>query len=301
MTRSPEQRLLRHISDLNTWKRGDQRAPHKPLLLLLYLARIQRGEPRLVSFKSIDEPLSSLLKEFGPPRRSFHPEYPFWRLQNDGIWEVNAPDHIQLRGSNTDAKRSELLRHDVAGGLTEDYFDLLLNDPALVHKIAKSLLDEHFPESLHGEVASSVGLALPISTRQSAPRDPRFRPEVLAAYGYRCAICGLDVRLGSVSIGIEAAHIKWHQASGPSTVTNGLALCTLHHKALDIGALTLSDDHRVLLSSELSGYRWFGEMFLEIANKQIAAQSDSQLPGREFIRWHHREVFRKPDRERELT
>ena len=65
---------------------------------------------------------------------------------------------------------------------------------------------------------------------------------MLTAYEWRCAVCGLDVRLGSVSIILEAAHIKWHQAGGPDEESNGLALGVLHHKAFDLGALPSPDD-----------------------------------------------------------
>jgi putative restriction endonuclease len=70
--------------------------------------------------------------------------------------------------------------------------------------------------------------------------DPQFRLRVLTAYEYRCAVCGFDVRLGSVSIALDAAHIRWHQAGGPELERNGLALCVLHHKTFDLGALTVN-------------------------------------------------------------
>jgi putative restriction endonuclease len=56
------------FGDLTVWKRGDQRAPHKPLLVLYALAELERGE-RWVSFREVDEKLQSLLVEFGPPRK----------------------------------------------------------------------------------------------------------------------------------------------------------------------------------------------------------------------------------------
>jgi putative restriction endonuclease len=37
----------------------------------------------LVSSADVDRDLRKLLIEFGPQRRSYHPEYPFWRLRND--------------------------------------------------------------------------------------------------------------------------------------------------------------------------------------------------------------------------
>ena len=47
------------------------------------------------------------LFEFGPSRKSYHPEYPFWRLQNDGIWEV-ASDVPLSRKPNVDIPVTEL-------------------------------------------------------------------------------------------------------------------------------------------------------------------------------------------------
>ena len=72
-------------------------------------------------------------------------------------------------------------------------------------------------------------------------RDPAFRQRVLKAYEYLWAVCGLDVRLGSVSSPLDASHIRWHQAGGPKTEDNGLALCVLHHETFDLGTFTGAD------------------------------------------------------------
>jgi|SRR5947209_16416086 len=79
--------ILTRVNDLNVWRRGDERAPHKPLLILLALARVAQGQKRLTLFSEIEKPLNELLKHYGPARKSIHPEYPFWRLQSDGLWK----------------------------------------------------------------------------------------------------------------------------------------------------------------------------------------------------------------------
>src|SRR5262245_37856567 len=101
---------------LNVWSRGGQRAPHKPLLVLYALGRWARGERVDVSFAEVDPDLTALLREFGPPRQSYHPEYPFWRLQNDGVWTVEATGPLKSRWSNTDPPKGEPLAHDARGG-----------------------------------------------------------------------------------------------------------------------------------------------------------------------------------------
>ena len=91
---------------------------------------------------------------------------------------------------------------------------------------------------------------------------------MLTAYEYRCAVCGFDVRLGTVSIAMDAAHIRWHQAGGPDTEDNGLALCVLHHKTFDLGAFTVTEG-RVLVSDQANGSRGFKSTFLAYHGKPI--------------------------------
>lgn len=52
--------VLAQVRDLRQWRSGGQRAPHKPLLLLLALGRMQAGGERLMSFEEAEEPLCRL-------------------------------------------------------------------------------------------------------------------------------------------------------------------------------------------------------------------------------------------------
>ncbi|HMF08568.1 MAG TPA: hypothetical protein VKJ00_05490, partial [Thermoanaerobaculia bacterium] len=97
--------------------------------------------------------------------------------------------------------------------------------------VASRILERHFPESLHPDILNAVGLSLEESVTRRK-RDPAFRQRVPRAYDYRCAVCGFDVRLGSVSIALDAAHIRWHQAGGPETESNGLASCVLRKRTV---------------------------------------------------------------------
>ena len=82
--------LRKIIQNLRIWQRGDQRAPHKPLLLLYALGRVSRGEPRKMFYDQVIGDLKNLLSEFGPPRVSHSPRYPFIRPSNDwGAFTLN--------------------------------------------------------------------------------------------------------------------------------------------------------------------------------------------------------------------
>jgi hypothetical protein len=191
--------ILDRFSRLNVWSRGDQRAPHKPLLVLYALGRWARGETADIPFQQVDADLTGLLKEFGPPRQSYHPEYPFWRLQNDGVWVVRASGPLTPRQGSTDAKKSDLLAQGATGAFSPEVQAALRADPALIAEIAARLLESHFPQSLHADILDAVGLALgPVSSGERK-RDRQFRQRVLVAYEYRCAVCGFEVRLGPVS------------------------------------------------------------------------------------------------------
>jgi putative restriction endonuclease len=106
----------------------------------------------------VDRDPRALLLHFGPHRKSQHPEYPFWRLQNDGLWELHGADLVKPRASNNDAKRSELLKHHVEGGLPESIFAALRARSRLLAAVAQRLLDANFPASMHEDILSAVGL-----------------------------------------------------------------------------------------------------------------------------------------------
>jgi putative restriction endonuclease len=75
----------------------------------------------------------------------------------------------------------------------------------------------------------------------------RFRGAVLPAYRDRCTICRLrEVRL------LDATHIIGDaQEAGEPLISNGLSLCSIHHRAFDANLVGVSPDHRVHVSPRL--------------------------------------------------
>lgn len=283
------------FSDLGVWQRAGERAPYKPLLLLYTLGRYASGYTRLITFEDLDKDLLPLFRTFGPPRSKYSTVYPFWYLQNDGVWELDGAEGLMVReGKSGEPTKSSLLAAGTSGGLTPSIFSDISSDPRLLWDIAGDLLEAHFPESLHEEILEAVGL-ISIHAPVSAKRDPKFRQHVLVAYGYRCTVCGFDARLGDSLVGVEAAHIKWHQAGGPSTVDNGLAMCSLHHKLFDRGAFTLTQDRKIEVSQEVNGGPATTQFVASFHTHLIAApHNPAQLPSPDFIEWHRNEVFREP-------
>lgn len=288
-----KQDVLNKFDSLNVWKRGDQRAPHKPLLVLFALGRWQRGETE-IGFEVADSELTGLLREFGPDRKTIHPELPFFHLQSDGVWDLETVAKPTPRKGSKSFTRRELLDNQATGRFSDEVLLALKQDPTLAGEIAIQILDAHFPDSLHSEILSAVGFDADLrSVSRRRPRDPRFRVRILTAYEYRCAVCGFDVRMGSQTIAIEAAHIKWHQAGGPDVETNGVALCVLHHKVFDLGAITINSQRAILVSEMANGTQGFDETLLQFHGKNLREpQRPEFFPLGKFIAWHSREVFK---------
>ena len=105
--------ILQKFETLRQWGSKGERAPHKPLLVLYAIGKLLRGEDRFISYKDeIEENLKSLLREFGPRRNTYYSHFPFWRLQNDGIWEVTHSEKIGLTDSK-DAYVTDLRKYNV--------------------------------------------------------------------------------------------------------------------------------------------------------------------------------------------
>jgi putative restriction endonuclease len=174
----------------------------------------------------------------------------------------------------------------------------LRREPDLLGRIARLLLDLHFPPSLHAELCEAVGLGLEPAEAEQLPterrqRDPRMRELVLAAYEYRCAFCGYDGRIGAVPVGLEAAHVRWWAFGGPDDIENGLCLCSLHHKLFDKGVLGVADDRRILVSQRFVGHSPAArEHVIALAGRPLIGPQPGAHPVADAHRdWHIRQVF----------
>ena len=243
----------------------------------------------MAPYRDVERALTTLLREFGPPRKHVRPDYPFWRLQNDEVWEIPEAERITVSPSG-DAHVRSLRREDAHGGFSPNVFAALQANGKLAVEIAYSLVDAHFPPSLHDDVLRAVGIDAAYDYVRRRSRDAAFSKNVLTAYDHKCAVCGFAVRLGSRPVALEAAHIKWHRAGGPDQVCNGLALCVLHHRLFDVGAFTVSFDRTVLVATSVTGQGHEGALGRFHAEPLFLPAHDDELPNTRFLRWHHREV-----------
>ncbi len=81
---------------------------------------------------------------------------------------------------------------------------------------------------------------------RSRMHQARFREAVMRAYQHCCAIC----RLRRAEL-VEAAHIIGDADGGEPVVTNGMALCKLHHAAFDRHILGVRPDLRIAIREDI--------------------------------------------------
>lgn len=93
--------------------------------------------------------------------------------------------------------------------------ELERRDPALVRRYAERVVKER----LH---------------------QPLFRERVLVAYEERCAVCHLHHREL-----LDAAHVLADADGGEPVVTNGIAMCKLHHAAYDADIFGITPTYRI--------------------------------------------------------
>ncbi len=143
------------VTSLNQWRRGGERAPHKPPLLLYALGQLQRSGSSRMAFSDVEADLRQLLEEFGPPRPT-SPGYPFHHLVSDGIWVVRTKSGADSPGSNL-----KPLRAGAVGEIAADFARAVDQDPMLFAGVVRAVLDVNFPASLHEDTLETAGTSLP--------------------------------------------------------------------------------------------------------------------------------------------
>ena len=190
--------------------------------------------------KAMDVPLSMATVPSGPYGDSF------------------GPDHLlkyQYRGTDPAHRDNVGLRVAMQNQLPLVYFHRIL--PGKYLAVWPVFVVGDAPERLTFSVdlaAATSNLLAPVGWRHIDPELRRkyvtveiqhrlhqgeFRERVLRAYRHQCALC----RLRHEEL-LDAAHIiPDSEPGGTPTVSNGLALCRLHHAAFDRFFVGIRDDY----------------------------------------------------------
>lgn len=116
-----------------------------------------------------------------------------------------------------------------------------------------------------------------------------FRALVLDAYSSHCAITGHKIRPT-----LQAAHIRPVAEGGQHRVDNGLLLRSDIHTLFDLGYVSVSKEHRLLVSGRLRDDFGNGEDLYSRADAAHPINLPKRCidrPSEESLEWHNDEVF----------
>ena len=156
--------ILKLFRSINCARLGDSYAPHKPILILLFLERILNGHGDNFTFVELDHDLKKWLQKYGSNNASNTRNEPFWRLKNDGIWDITAPaELISQSGAPTP---NQLIEANVSTQLKDDLYQAIRSNPELIAQIAKSLVTQFISESLQAPLLADVAPTIKLLDRQ---------------------------------------------------------------------------------------------------------------------------------------
>lgn len=224
-----------------------------PWALLLQGFEFRGDRVPLVSQQGIfkprvcDLPLSIRSSPRGPYDDSFTPEGGLLRYRYQG----EDPQHWQNVGLRSAMQRQVPLIYFFgieAGSYVPAWPVYVVNDDrwSLTFTVALDAPSAQLEASQPLEVAEPRRRYITTNFRRRL-HQRTFRQRVLTAYRERCAVCSLRHREL-----LDAAHIVGdREPEGEPRITNGLALCKLHHAAFDNHFMTVDPDYRVLLRQDM--------------------------------------------------
>jgi putative restriction endonuclease len=178
--------------------------------------------------------------------------------------------------------REEFARNIVSG----KYFDTIAVDGIQLWEAVQQRLT-----AIHPTPASVAEMVVQYGQpRLVRPRRGQgaFRALVTNAYGRRCAITG-----ESTLPVLEAAHIKAAAAEGLNNTYNGLLLRSDFHKLFDVGLITVTPEHRVIVSTRIKEQWYNGKAYNSLHGASLAAMPESpeDKPRSDLLKWHNDNVF----------
>jgi putative restriction endonuclease len=162
---------------------------------------------------------------------------------------IDQPDNRALRAAFTLAVPIVYFVGTRPGWYRPLYPCYILEDDRVARRVLVSVgamtgpVDEPHPAPLDDPLERRYAV------RQTRARlhQARFRGRVLPAYNDRCSICRLrEQRL------LDAAHIVGDaDQAGVASISNGLSMCSIHHRAFDQDLIGISPDYEVRVSERL--------------------------------------------------
>lgn len=294
----PYERWLGKLTNLNK-ARGN--APHKPLLLLVFLELVENGD-----FAGGSMPLTpELAYRFDTffnvvqHRRDARPDVrmPFHHLKTQGFWSAHmASGELSEHRSTT------------AYVVPDPEFVEACHDPEFRRHARGILIATHFEPAERNALYHLVGIAIPtadevtraaffetVNDAENAGRSARFRIDIVSAYNYTCALTGYRVTTISSGAIVDAAHIHQFANSRNNDPNNGIALSKNAHWQFDVGLWSIDDDYRVIVATEAFSESSPNQKPLADMHGQrlLLPRNETIWPSRIHLAWHRANKFNR--------
>ncbi len=294
---------LNQIAKLRLYVAKHGTAPHKPLLLLVVLDLVQRGELPPDGVMELTPNLAFQFSAYASVVAHRRPQpilvrFPFYHLTSDGFWRVLDSDKRPTKENNR--ARYAVLEPD---------FVQCASDPEWRIQARHLLIGKYFPAEERAALYALTGLPQPadaeldeILAKQPMEeavkkgREARFRINILYNYHFTCALSGY--RLTTIDSGciVDAAHIHQFADSRNNDPRNGLALSKNAHWLFDNGLWTIDGQNRVLVAHQQFEEEATDPAFRSLASyhgKPLYLPEDQAVwPGERYVEWHRTKRFR---------
>jgi putative restriction endonuclease len=129
-------------------------------------------------------------------------------------------------------------------------------------------------------------------TRQTKgrARSAAFATDIKKLYGYRCAICGSELRTPKGMPEVQGAHIYPKGQDGRDDIRNGICLCRRHHWVMDAGWISIDDDYTVLVRDDLPDHDDY-DFIREYEGETIRLPSVAEAAPDEMYLQEHRKLM----------
>jgi putative restriction endonuclease len=299
------QNWLERLYSLRRDKRGSHERPHKPVLLLAILDLLDRGLLKKNEIRLSPDLVTTFNRYFDVVRQGDDQpsiENPYYHLCGDGFWQFapgpgNRP--IYEPGNASRAPSIKILKA-THGRFDDGLWNTLLADAHSRHQLREALISRYLPEQRDRLAAIAGDNTAPSkedALHDEPPgRDGAFRHTVLEIYDYRCAACGIRIKINDEHFLVQAAHIIPFRVSRNDRPDNGLALCPNHHWAMDRLLIAPCPDtkHRAgiwrigqSLDSRIEGQK----DLVALAHQPVIPPSEEKFyPAIENLRWREQHL-----------
>lgn len=129
---------------------------NKPLLVLYALSEYKKGHGCWFHYaREIRPALRDLLQRYGPARRDYATNMPFWRLRHDGFWQLRNAERCSSQGTR-EPNDSELITFQVEGGCDDELYSFLMQHPAFIDTLAFDIAKKFIPDAHRNALMSEL-------------------------------------------------------------------------------------------------------------------------------------------------